>query len=134
MFGECPRVMCERQKLLPFGQSETPGESKLKTYCAKCTDVYEVDKQRHEDVDGAFFGPNFAPMFVKSHSHLFGECKRREYVGRVFGFKLHKTAVSRPERMEYCTEVGEVKKVPKEPPLFSKAGEKMKVRKFIINI
>jgi len=134
MFGECPRILCFKQKLLPYGPSEIPGKAKLKMYCANCNDIYEVDKPKHKDIDGAFFGPNFALMFVKSYPEMFEDCERLEYIGKVFGFKIHKSAISRPNKMAYYVETNEVKKVEKEVPVYSMAGEATKVRQFVINI
>jgi casein kinase II subunit beta len=39
-FGYCPRVLCERQNVLPIGVSEDLSTSRVKVYCPKCQDVY----------------------------------------------------------------------------------------------
>ena len=39
-FGYCPRVLCERQNVLPIGVSEELSTSRVKVYCPRCQDVY----------------------------------------------------------------------------------------------
>lgn len=39
-FGTCPRVLCERQHVLPIGVSEELSTSRVKVYCPRCHDVY----------------------------------------------------------------------------------------------
>ena len=64
VFGQCPRVDCNRQNLLPIGLTPTFGEEKVKTYCPCCHDIYETDV----DLDGALFGPYF-PHFLLQAAH-----------------------------------------------------------------
>ena len=40
IFGNCPRLMCERQNVLPVGMSEELRTSRVKVFCPKCEDVY----------------------------------------------------------------------------------------------
>lgn len=60
-FGQCPRVNCEGQHLLPMGFSYVPGESKVCGWCPKCMDSYDVNC----DIDGAFYGPSFPHFFLQ---------------------------------------------------------------------
>jgi casein kinase II subunit beta len=55
LYGTCPRVLCERQNVLPIGLSEELSNSRVKVYCPKCQDVY-VPKGKSLDIDGAYFG------------------------------------------------------------------------------
>jgi casein kinase II subunit beta len=67
-FGYCPRVLCERQNVLPIGVSEELSTSRVKVYCPRCQDVY-IPRQKQLDIDGAYFGNSFPHVFLKvSHS------------------------------------------------------------------
>ena len=39
-FGNCQRILCDRQLVLPIGLSEELSTSRVKTYCPKCQEVY----------------------------------------------------------------------------------------------
>ena len=62
-FGVCPRVLCERQTVLPIGMSEELRTSRVKVYCPKCEDVY-IPKKKCPDVDGAYFGCSFPHILM----------------------------------------------------------------------
>ena len=63
-FGYCPRVLCERQNILPIGVSEELSTSRVKVYCPRCQDVY-IPRQKQLDIDGAYFGTSFPHVFLK---------------------------------------------------------------------
>lgn len=63
-FGYCPRVLCERQNILPIGVSEELSTSRVKVYCHRCQDVY-IPRQKQLDIDGAYFGTSFPHVFIK---------------------------------------------------------------------
>lgn len=63
-FGSCPRVLCERQNVLPIGVSEDLSTSRVKVYCPRCQDVY-IPRQKQLDIDGAYFGSSFPHVFLK---------------------------------------------------------------------
>lgn len=91
-FGECPRMLCKGQAVLPMGVSDEPKLDKLggnvKLYCPKCRDVYNYVGP-FRNVDGAFFGPTFPSLFFMSYEDLVPEKPHEVYVPRVFGFKIH---------------------------------------------
>jgi casein kinase II subunit beta len=62
-FGTCPRVLCEKQHVLPIGMSEEVRISRVKIYCPRCQEVY-VPNIKCNDVDGAFFGCSFAHILL----------------------------------------------------------------------
>jgi len=69
-FGTCQRVLCERQFVLPIGLSEELSTSRVKTYCPRCQEVY-VPKQKHLDIDGAYFGTSFPHVYLKTYPELY---------------------------------------------------------------
>lgn len=68
-FGACPRVLCERQHVLPVGMSEELRTSRVKVYCPRCQDVY-IPKKKCPDVDGAYFGCSFPSIFLVVRDYL----------------------------------------------------------------
>ena len=88
--------------MLPIGLSDVPQTSTLKMYCQRCQDVYAPTKQRHESIDGAFFGSSFAHMFVVNYPTLFSSAKQ-EFVGTIYGFRLHESSMNHPAKVVYST-------------------------------
>lgn len=88
-FGVCPRVMCERQNVLPVGMSEELRTSRVKVFCPKCQDVY-IPKQRYADVDGAYFGCSFPHILLQSYPDITPAPPQSEYIPKIYGFKLYK--------------------------------------------
>merc|ERR1712151_1138484 len=88
-FGTCPRVHCERQHVLPSGQSEELRAAKVKIFCPKCEQVY-LPKSKYKELDGVYFGMSFPQIFSQSYPSLVPLDPPRPFVPRVFGFKLHK--------------------------------------------
>lgn len=87
-FGECPRMLCRGQPVVPMGGSDEPKHGTAKLFCPKCLDVYNCSaSQRH--IDGAFFGPTFAHIFFMSFEDCLPEPASETYVPRVFGFRIH---------------------------------------------
>lgn len=98
-FGQCPRVFCEGQTLLPIGLSDLPKVDSVKLFCARCGDVYNPRSKRHLSIDGAYWGTTFAHLFRQNFPNLFGSsstfppstgsdsvCK---YVPKIFGYKIN---------------------------------------------
>jgi len=90
-FGTCPRVLCDRQHVLPMGTSEElrAPQGSAKIFCPKCEQVFRP-KGKHKELDGAYFGSSFPQMFLQTYPSLVPLDPPRPFVPRVFGFKLHK--------------------------------------------
>ncbi|CAE8632471.1 unnamed protein product [Polarella glacialis] len=87
--GTCPRVLCDRQHVLPIGLSEDLRAAQVKIFCPRCEQVYSV-KSKYKELDGACFGTSFPQIFLQSYPSLVPLEPARPFVPRVFGFKLHK--------------------------------------------
>ncbi len=68
-FGTCPRVQCNRQPLLPIGQSDRGQKFSVKLYCGKCNDIFSPEP-KPDSLDGAYFGTAFAHMFFMQFPDL----------------------------------------------------------------
>lgn len=62
VYGTCPRLNCNNVSLLPIGLSSSMNVSNVKAFCPCCREVYEARPVNH--LDGAFFGPNMAHIFL----------------------------------------------------------------------
>merc|ERR1711920_341839 len=80
---------CDRQHVLPIGESEDLRTAQLKVFCPKCEQVY-LPKSKYKELDGAYFGMSFPQIFLQSYPSLVPLEPPRPFVPRVFGFKLHK--------------------------------------------
>merc|ERR1712151_988128 len=87
-FGTCPRVHCDRQHVLPVGQSEELRAAKVKIFCPKCEQIYSP-KSKFKDLDASSFGTSFTQTFLQSYPSLVPLDPLRPFVPRVFGFRLH---------------------------------------------
>eukprot|EP01013_Petalomonas_cantuscygni_P037087 TRINITY_DN6784_c0_g1_i1.p2 TRINITY_DN6784_c0_g1~~TRINITY_DN6784_c0_g1_i1.p2 ORF type:complete len:228 (-),score=22.48 TRINITY_DN6784_c0_g1_i1:1467-2150(-) len=87
-FGTCPRVLCDGQAVLPLGRYDTFGEDAVKMYCPKCRDLYEPRSKRHRDLDGAYWGPTFAHLFLLCFPYYVPHPPRERYIPRIFGFEI----------------------------------------------
>lgn len=64
-FGQCPRVLCESQNVIPIGVSEELKTCRVKVYCPKCEDVYNYQpKKKCVNIDGAYFGGSFPHILL----------------------------------------------------------------------
>ncbi len=45
LFGVCPRVLCQKQSVIPIGMSEDLKVSRVKVYCPVCEDAYAPSKR-----------------------------------------------------------------------------------------
>ena len=87
-YGTCPRALCDRQKVLPVGLSDSLRTSRFKVYCPRCEDVY-LPKARQVNIDGAYFGQSFPHVFMMHYPQaVILPPKIYFYEPKIFGFKL----------------------------------------------
>jgi len=91
-FGICPRVYCEKQKMLPIGLSDQINEAMVKLYCPKCMDVYNPKSSRFAHTDGAYFGTGFPHMLFMVHPEYRPKKPTQQYEARLYGFRIHNIA------------------------------------------
>ena len=87
VFGSCPRILCDRQPVLPIGVSEDLSIARVKVYCPKCKEIY-VPRMRFVDVDGAYFGCSFPHIFLQTFPDYIPKDPSIPYVPKIFGFRL----------------------------------------------
>ena len=93
-FGTCPRVLCEKQNVIPIGISEDSKIARVKIYCPRCKDIYAL-KKKPADVDGSYFGTSFPHLLLMVTMYLWQTYPdigpifpKSEYVPTIFGFKI----------------------------------------------
>ena len=88
-YGTCPRALCDRQKVLPVGLSDSLRTSRFKNFCPRCEEVY-LPKTRQVNVDGACFGSSFPQVFLMHYPvAVILPPKVYHYEPKIFGFKIH---------------------------------------------
>lgn len=93
VFGRCPRVYCQGQQVLPVGLSDMPRCSTVKIFCPMCWDLYFPRSRSHNVLDGAYWGTTFPHIFLHTYHTLVPMRNRETYVPRIFGFKIHPSAI-----------------------------------------
>lgn len=88
-FGTCPRVLCDRQHVLPIGQSEDLRASQVMIFCPKCEQVFSP-KSKYKELDGSCFGSSLPQIFLQSYPTMVPLDPPRPFMPRIYGFKLHK--------------------------------------------
>lgn len=90
VYGYCPRALCDKQKVLPVGLSDTLKTSRFKVFCPRCEEVY-LPKFRSVNIDGAYFGSSFPHVFLKHYPEaVILPPKVYFYEPKIFGFKVFK--------------------------------------------
>ena len=87
MFGICPRLLCDKQEVVPIGLDEELSISRVKVYCPKCEDVY-LPRIKFVDIDGAYFGKSFPIIFFQTFPELIPDEAKKLYIPKIFGFKI----------------------------------------------
>ena len=88
VYGTCPRILCDKQKVLPIGLSEDEKFSRVKVYCPLCEEVYST-KHHGFDIDGAYFGTSFPQTFLMTYPDLNPKLKQyKGYIPKLFGFRI----------------------------------------------
>lgn len=98
-FGTCPRVVCEKQHVLPIGMSEELRSSRVKVFCPRCEEVY-IPKKKYSDVDGAYFGSSFPHFLLQTYPDLYPSPARVEYIPKIFGFRVYNRKGSKLKNQE----------------------------------
>ena len=96
-FGGCPRVLCERQLVVPIAMSEDLSISRVKIFCPRCEEVY-VPRIRFVDIDGAYFGCSFPNIFFQTFPELLPTDKQNKYIPKIYGFILYGMPGSKYEK------------------------------------
>lgn len=65
-FGFCPRVLCRKAPVIPFGFHQNYGQSTMRLMCTLCQDIYHPSNHH----DGSFWGPTFANLALLQASEL----------------------------------------------------------------
>lgn len=88
IFGHCPRILCDKQVLLPIGLSEELKFSKVKVYCPLCGEVYKP-KVKGGFMDGAFFGTSYPQIFLMNYPDLNPRLKTyKHFIPKIYGFHV----------------------------------------------
>ena len=87
MFGICPRLLCDKQEVVPIGMDEELSISRVKVYCPKCEDVY-LPRMKFVDIDGAYFGKSLPIIFFQTFPELVPDEAKKLYIPKIFGFKI----------------------------------------------
>ena len=96
-FGGCPRVLCERQLVVPVAMSSDLSISRVKIFCPRCEEVY-VPRIKFVDIDGAYFGCSFPNIFFQTFHELLPTEKQNKYIPKIYGFRLYGQPGSKYEK------------------------------------
>ena len=99
IFGYCPRMLCNKQVMLPVGLSEDMRYSQVKVFCPLCQEVYKPrdifygysDKKiiKFDLPDGVFFGTSFPQSFLIHFPDLDPRINNTiKYIPKLYGFRI----------------------------------------------
>jgi casein kinase II subunit beta len=86
VFGTCPRLGCQNERLLPIGLTSEVGKKPVKAFCPCCREVY--DPRPRLTLDGAYFGPNMVHLFVDQMKINGRHAAYKPYTHCAFGFRV----------------------------------------------
>ncbi len=143
IYGHCPRILCDKQILLPVGLSEDLKYSRVKVklinydqvYCPKCEDIYKP-RQKCSDIDGAFFGASFPHVFllvIIQFIQTYPDLNPKNYPEKTFIPKLYGFKLFGKKGSKYFDTVKKAKKYLKERSV-ENDREKVAVEDFIKRI
>ena len=87
VFGNCPRILCSGQNVIPIGMSEQLKHSRVKVFCPRCEEVY-MPKKKCQDIDGAYFGTSLPHIMIKTYPELSPKAPKTTFEPRIFGFRV----------------------------------------------
>lgn len=93
-FGQCPRIICEKQNVLPIGLTDELKVARVKVYCPKCEEVY-APKWKCQDIDGGYFGLSFPQLLLMTYPDIVPVVSKEHFIPKIYGFKIFKKAGSR---------------------------------------
>ena len=100
IYGYCPRLLCNKQVMLPVGLSEDMRYSQVKVFCPLCQEVYKprdifYGYQSNKKIykfdlpDGVFFGTSFPQTFLLNFPDLDPRNANNEkYIPKLYGFRI----------------------------------------------
>ena len=100
IFGYCPRILCNKQVLLPVGLSEDVRYNQVKMFCPQCQEVYKPRDlfygygnggkiYKFDLPDGIYFGTSFPQAFLMNFPDL--DPRRNDnqrYIPKLYGFRI----------------------------------------------
>lgn len=99
-FGYCPRLLCNKQIMLPIGLSEDMRYSQVKVFCPLCQEVYKPREifygfqgakkiYKFDLPDGIYFGTSFPQAFLANFPDLDPRLVKNErYIPKLYGFRI----------------------------------------------
>ena len=100
LYGYCPRILCNKQVLLPVGLSEDMRYSQVKVFCPLCQEVYKPRDifygfqggrqiYKFDLPDGIYFGTSLPQEFLIRFPDLDPRIIEKEkYIPKLYGFRI----------------------------------------------